>query len=1066
MKSLILIAFLIISVIIKAQHTKQDSILNQIFVENRIISGTNKSASSTSKDTPTPKLYDQTFNFNKVQESEISGYYGKPQISIPLYEIKFDDIKIPINIYYNASGIKVDQFSDIVGLGWTLNSGGEITKLVNNIEDNSELYYWTPTYGVGHVKYGYAHGSSAYILPRRDAPDIYKINFSGLEGSFIIKNNLVPEFVSKNNYYKIDFERGLDDENEVKKYGFYSLYGNSCGASNVPMYLMAYYTHTNCQWTVYRETDTQKITISKDKYKYYFNEWEQNFSGLTQRYQNVSSGSSDSYHKSYKISKIINQTNNNSVDFEYETYAGINNYSKQDIQEGFITPFQYDSTTPGSEPATLSIGKSDVFINKLLKKITTKNEIIEFYYSYEREDNEFTDVEFAKPSHLKTKKYPLLKKIEIKNKSNALLYTYVFNYNYFNSNCTEVLCKRLKLVGIDKIFPGDTNQEIQKYTFDYYTDNNLPKVSSFNYDAFGFAGNFTNDNNLYPGSIEPNSQINIYRYGEALPNITQPVYYYSSLNIPSLNPTKVKTGVELGISNLQKMRSWSLKSITYPTKGREEFIYEPHQFLWKNVPITGGGIRIKAINLIDNSIAQTTSYEYGNGETHTIPYHNAREIKHSNNTGGVYEFLSHFAVPKMDDESIFYKQFTIVKPNKSKIVTQYLSTDEYPEQIPDINVLNNFSFPYINITLKKYLLNDIFAFSYLNAKNFRGKPKNIDYFDSNAKLIKKETFQYAAITYPDIYSGDVFDLGIKNFHRDREDPPSEGDYRVVGGLSFADGPLLKKIFMPYSMKVSKRIEKNYNILNSNYVENKSEYTYDSFNNVSSEIRTSSDNKIYTTQYSYATDKGNQKLIDANMVGIPLETTMTKKESFSAVEKLISKSETKYATTHLLPTSALSYDLQNTSVASTEVTYDQYDSKGNIQQYTTKAGVPTTIIWGYNQTQPIAKIVGAKLSDVPQSQITAIVNASNEDASDPAKENLLMTALDTFRKNTSLASYQVSTYTYDPLIGVTSITPPSGIREVYIYDTANRLKEIRQQEVDSSGNITYKTVKEFKYNYKN
>ncbi|KFF11987.1 hypothetical protein IQ37_19435 [Chryseobacterium piperi] len=98
----------------------------------------------------------------------------------------------------------------------------------------------------------------------------------------------------------------------------------------------------------------------------------------------------------------------------------------------------------------------------------------------------------------------------------------------------------------------------------------------------------------------------------------------------------------------------------------------------------------------------------------------------------------------------------------------------------------------------------------------------------------------------------------------------------------------------------------------------------------------------------------------------------------------------------------------------EVTYDRYDSKGNIQQYTTKAGVSTTIIWGYNQTQPIAKIEGAKLADITPSLITTIVNASNTDAANPAQEPALITALDNFRKNSGLSNYQITTYTYDPL----------------------------------------------------
>lgn len=148
--------------------------------------------------------------------------------------------------------------------------------------------------------------------------------------------------------------------------------------------------------------------------------------------------------------------------------------------------------------------------------------------------------------------------------------------------------------------------------------------------------------------------------------------------------------------------------------------------------------------------------------------------------------------------------------------------------------------------------------------------------------------------------------------------------------------------------------------------------------------------------------------------------------------------------------------------STEATYDKYDSNGNLQQYTSKNGIATTFIWGYNNTQPIAKIEGAKLSDISQSLIDVIVNASNNDdqLGTDASEQSLISALDLFRTHSSLSGYQITTYSYDPLIGVKSITPPSGVREVYLYDTANRLKEIRENST------TGKTLKEFKYNYKN
>ncbi|WP_330745835.1 hypothetical protein [Chryseobacterium sp. CP-77] len=217
--------------------------------------------------------------------------------------------------------------------------------------------------------------------------------------------------------------------------------------------------------------------------------------------------------------------------------------------------------------------------------------------------------------------------------------------------------------------------------------------------------------------------------------------------------------------------------------------------------------------------------------------------------------------------------------------------------------------------------------------------------------------------------------------------------------------------------------------------------------------TFANNTTLETTSSYAHEKNNQKLINANIIGIPLQT-ITKKDNV-----IVSNTETKYdSPLNLLPSSFVSTDLQN--VVSTEVTYDKYDSKGNLQQYTTKDGLSTVIIWGYNQTQPIAKIEGAKLSDIQQSFIDSIVTASNTDASAGVNndETTFLSALNTFRSNTALSGYQITTYTYDPLVGVRSITPPSGITESYVYDSANRLEKV----IDVNG----KVLKEMKYNYKN
>jgi YD repeat-containing protein len=115
--------------------------------------------------------------------------------------------------------------------------------------------------------------------------------------------------------------------------------------------------------------------------------------------------------------------------------------------------------------------------------------------------------------------------------------------------------------------------------------------------------------------------------------------------------------------------------------------------------------------------------------------------------------------------------------------------------------------------------------------------------------------------------------------------------------------------------------------------------------------------------------------------------------------------------------------------------------------------------GYNNTEPIAKIEGAIYNNIKDNaKVISIINASDDDALNPNNEGTLINSLDNLRTDDAFKDYQTTTYSYDPLKGITSVTSPSGIRQVYIYDTAGRLKEIR--EAIKTGNL----LKEFNYNY--
>lgn len=232
-------------------------------------------------------------------------------------------------------------------------------------------------------------------------------------------------------------------------------------------------------------------------------------------------------------------------------------------------------------------------------------------------------------------------------------------------------------------------------------------------------------------------------------------------------------------------------------------------------------------------------------------------------------------------------------------------------------------------------------------------------------------------------------------------------------------------------------------------------------NVVREKSTGADGTVSETNITYPFGRSN-RFWNKNMRSIPV-TVEAKRNG-----TVISKSETKFENaSHFYPTSQLSFLPDNLSQSLKNASFDIYDDKGNLVQYTTfpevgSTGISTTIIYGYDKTLPIAKIEGAKLSDIPASLITAIVNASNEDgmaalAQEEAKEQALINALNSFKNDATLQNFMVTCYTYNPLVGVTTTIPPNGMMELYKYDSFNRLLKV----VDVNGN----TVKEHQYNYK-
>lgn len=476
----------------------------------------------------------------------------------------------------------------------------------------------------------------------------------------------------------------------------------------------------------------------------------------------------------------------------------------------------------------------------------------------------------------------------------------------------------------------------------------------------------------------------------------------------------------------------------------------------------GGGIRIKDLAYYDNVSSNIFLKKY------IYDYKNLEDVQRSSGAlvfpEPVFGLTEYYSFQnKINNSTIYYSaQFDVTtdynilpvqKTQGADVGYKYVTV----EQIDNSNVkkgktVYKFRSP-IDYPNESTIIVTLPPLPIANQDYLRGQMISEIKYDSNNNPIAETINDYATTSYEKNDGVKIKDMYSNNMIAELFSFGTCQSLLSHGGISCTLANPYKN-FEKFGITLpTQKIEKSYFYQNGsqNFLTKTTNNIYNTRDYPTSVTQLVSDGETNVTTYKYAHEKNNMRLINANMIGIPLETENKKNN------KVISKIETLYDdVSHYFPTSIKSFNLQN--IASTEVTYDQYDNKGNLLQYTTKDGIHTAIIWGYNNTQPIAKVIGATYAQVSLLS-TAIVSASDLDALNPTNELSLVNALDNFRKNASLSGMQITTYTYDPLVGVTSITPPNGIREVYIYDTANRLKEIRENSTLG------KLLKELKYNYK-
>lgn len=134
-------------------------------------------------------------SFAKFGDYPVSLYSGLVDISIPVYEIKSGSLSLPISIKYHPSGIKVNELASWVGLGWTLDAGGMISRKVNgNVDELANGYLASGNVVKSTINFRTNQDDLNYLLNFQKGfidgePDVFAYNFPGKSGHFIFNRD-------------------------------------------------------------------------------------------------------------------------------------------------------------------------------------------------------------------------------------------------------------------------------------------------------------------------------------------------------------------------------------------------------------------------------------------------------------------------------------------------------------------------------------------------------------------------------------------------------------------------------------------------------------------------------------------------------------------------------------------------------------------------------------------------------------------------------------------------------------------------------------------------------------
>ncbi|MBB6130142.1 DUF5977 domain-containing protein [Mucilaginibacter lappiensis] len=1033
-------------------------------------------------------------SLGKYGQIPVSLYTGQANIQIPLYTIHEKGINIPIGLIYNATGNKVNQNAGWTGLGWTLPVGAITRKKSGEADD---CYGGTLTSDGGDVRFrtGYYlrtlfnqyHQNDRYVppgfhLPNIDLgitdwattgnvdngnylawqvdrdPDEFTFNFNGISGSFFLDGTNKWQVKSdENTHFTVESEFSSLTSGGIP---FFSKFKITDASGNVYVF--------GGDETAIEHSWPESLKVDPNSAPSWIS--------LNSADDDHSVANANNYlhaAMSWFLKEII-LPNGQKIEFNYEKKG---RFVTQNLLYGSVNPSNINPTDEYSKTY------GDI---TYLKNIVTENQNISFTSSLA---NDLSDAFSSTGTPEKTTKYKL-DLISI-YKQGATIPTKTINLNYIE-NANERL--KLNRVTID-------NNQIYNLT---YNPSLLPSsYISAQTDHWGYFNNGSQVNLFLSQykSTPPNSLLTTwsnsktpngtYAQAEILTSIEYPTKGKSSFYYEGNDYSKVATQYPFGIDNTTgfgggvRISKIVNEPLNGPVETKEYFYVNDYLnndltssgvldsytyyggnynsnlnwFNFQNISLTGTGQSVRYSTVTEKHDGGFTVYKYSNYDN---GYQDSPAVTQSG-TLGFDRNLNQFNSLELERGKLLLQ--TDYNSLKQSVHTIQNLLNDAPDRfnkairaigvgltggavLPTYLYTNHAA--YLHYYYTPYIKKTVETFMYSN--NVSTTTEYV--YDSSYNLLKQVKLTDSKGNQVSTYFNYPFDVAGANY---------------IKYLSITTTPIA---FLKAKHMIGMPVEQ-ISTIKRNDVENITAIKLNTFKGISF-----------------------QSLDNTTIASVIPNTLYLDK-----TRPILKSNYNNYAVTDINETEQDIID----AVMEPRITYSKYDAKANLAEIDNVRGninkvqSNTSQIWGYNFQYVIAQITNASVNDVFHQNFEETEgNSSLNDAHTGHKSktggySTTLTGLDAgsyilsyWTKSGSLWVYQESivnvtgtsypiglsgqiddvrfypvaaqmiTYTYDPLIGITSMTDAKGMTTTYEYDSFQRLMNVK----DKDGNI----VKNYSYNY--